>query len=711
MNRSLTEIRKGIPVFAYLLIVCGWVALKIIILNVSHYRVDSYTAANAGAYRALLEPFRGRVTDATAETLDALAERYTRTYSQAEEWLVRYRSGEIDRAEVLAAFDAETDLRGQETLFLRVYDQYLYAREKPDERYLLDGNGWTALLTEERMDWLMIFVMLAFLLPLFSVEFDCGMFPLLLTFPGGGDRLTRVKLSLSVWIAVGLTLISILVETFLIHFKFGLLNGNYPLQSLRYFQASPLHVSFWAALGIVSGYRLIGAVLFSACVQFFVSLTRSSLNGAFMSVCLLAVPYYLPENAVYKYFFPSPLGFMIGQGYIRPGDFILGLADGGGVQAIPEFSTISPMAQAVSLLIAGLLLAGMIRAIYRLNGDFMRKVQRAGLDKVFIATIAAAAAILASANRIAASELPEIFNSSPGNSMAIVDGAFYSAEYGIRTIPDPSALEFRDAVRDPFFTQLSGDFHSAAIYVDPDWLYYAFQEDTQHGIANVFRRQGLRDYVDMEICRVELDYSDIVSELMYFIHDRKIYLLKAHTIDVIDPMSCDPTVFLTNVDPYRVSYDGESIYYSDAAYRLYRYDFSTGRSEAIYSEVRATRFFLTRDKLYYTSVLDDENLYELDRASRDSRLIAERVYNSRFQSDGEALYFYAGVRTLQGQSLHRYDLETGEVVDSEIFGLMNFGVFGPDDPIYAFQYVAGIDNMKPIRIDKPTFAIEELAGK
>ena len=104
MNRSLTEIRKGIPVFAYLLIVCGWVALKIIILNVSHYRVDSYTAANAGAYRALLEPFRGRVTDATAETLDALAERYTRTYSQAEEWLVRYRSGEIDRAEVLAAF-------------------------------------------------------------------------------------------------------------------------------------------------------------------------------------------------------------------------------------------------------------------------------------------------------------------------------------------------------------------------------------------------------------------------------------------------------------------------------------------------------------------------------------------------------------------------------------------------------------------------------
>ena len=49
MNRSLTEIRKGIPVFAYLLIVCGWVALKIIILNVSHYRVDSYTAANAGA--------------------------------------------------------------------------------------------------------------------------------------------------------------------------------------------------------------------------------------------------------------------------------------------------------------------------------------------------------------------------------------------------------------------------------------------------------------------------------------------------------------------------------------------------------------------------------------------------------------------------------------------------------------------------------------
>ena len=141
-------------------------------------------------------------------------------------------------------------------------------------------------------------------------------------------------------------------------------------------------------------------------------------------------------------------------------------------------------------------------------------------------------------------------------------------------------------------------------------------------------------------------------------------------------MSCDPTVFLTNVDPYRVSYDGESIYYSDAAYRLYRYDFSTGRSEAIYSEVRATRFFLTRDKLYYTSVLDDENLYELDRASRDSRLIAERVYNSRFQSDGEALYLYAGVRTLQGQSLHRYDLETGEVVDSEIFGLMNFGVFG-----------------------------------
>ena len=39
MNRSLTEIRKGIPPLAYLLIVCGWIALKIVILNVSHYRV------------------------------------------------------------------------------------------------------------------------------------------------------------------------------------------------------------------------------------------------------------------------------------------------------------------------------------------------------------------------------------------------------------------------------------------------------------------------------------------------------------------------------------------------------------------------------------------------------------------------------------------------------------------------------------------------
>ena len=57
-----------------------------------------------------------------------------------------------------------------------------------------------------------------------------------------------------------------------------------------------------------------------------------------MSVCLLAVPYYLPGNAVYKYFFPSPLGFMIGQGYIRPGDFVLGLADGGGGSWSASFS-------------------------------------------------------------------------------------------------------------------------------------------------------------------------------------------------------------------------------------------------------------------------------------------------------------------------------------------------------------------------------------
>ncbi len=141
MNRSLTEIRKGIPLFAYFLIVCGWIALKVVILNVSHYRVDSYAAANAEAYRALLEPFLGKVTAETSETLDALAERYTRTYSQAEEWLGRYQHGEISREEVLAAFDEETGFRDEETLFLRMYDQYLYAREKPDERYLLDGNG------------------------------------------------------------------------------------------------------------------------------------------------------------------------------------------------------------------------------------------------------------------------------------------------------------------------------------------------------------------------------------------------------------------------------------------------------------------------------------------------------------------------------------------------------------------------------------------
>lgn len=707
MNRSLTEIRKGIPLFAYFLIVCGWIALKVVILNVSHYRVDSYAAANAEAYRALLEPFLGKVTAETSETLDALAERYTRTYSQAEEWLGRYQHGEISREEVLAAFDEETGFRDEETLFLRMYDQYLYAREKPEERYLLDGNGWVALLTEERMDWLMIFVMLAFLLPLFSVEFDCGMFPLLLTFPGGGDRLTRVKLSLSVAIAVGLTLISILVETLFIHFKFGLLNGSYPLQSLRYFQDSQFQISFWGAWGILSGYRLIGAVLFSVFVQFFVSLTRSSLNGAFMSVCLLAVPYYFPGNAVYKYFFPSPLGFMIGQGYIRPGDFVLDIALGGELLTVPEFTTISLAAQAVSLLIAGLALAGMIWAIYRLNGDFTRKVKRAVLDKIFIAVIAAAAAALASSNRIAASELPEIYNSYPGNSMAIVDGVFYTTESGISMIPDTEALEFRDAIRDPFFTQIEKNSGEFAIYPGGDTLYYAFTEDSDQGFAIVFRKQGLKDYVDTEICRVELDVLDFVGYVRFFIHDQKIYLLKNTEIDEIDPARCVPTVFLTNVDPYRVSYDGESIYFADAAYRLHRYDFSAKRKEAIYDAIRVSRFFMTRDFIYYTSVLDDENLYELDRASGESRLIAERIYDSRFQSDGRALYFCAGVRALNGQSLHRYDFATREITDSGIRGLMDFGVLGPDDPIYAFQY-AFSENLKPIRIDKRTFALEEL---
>lgn len=252
---------------------------------------DSNYAINRSedTYRDYIERWHGEITEVKASELDA-----------------EYNA--INHV-------SEPEIQNKRAVFLEVYNQYFYAKEKPSRRFLMDERGWNTLLTHDNVNFIFILCLLAICIPVFCGEYQCGMEQILRTCRNGRARLAMLKLLLMMMLAMIIALLFQLIQFGVVSSLVGLDGADYPLQSLSFFEKSPYTITIGGAYGIVIFCRCIGAAWFSVLIALLSILCQRASLTTFSGIAIGILP-HLFSGGFLKYVLPLPAGLLAGNGYL-----------------------------------------------------------------------------------------------------------------------------------------------------------------------------------------------------------------------------------------------------------------------------------------------------------------------------------------------------------------------------------------------------------
>lgn len=303
------------------------VALKIAGLTISTNGVDLSVEKYKKDYLFYLEQVKGQLTNETKNYLREESEKIAAAKIKLNNLYMDYYNSVLNN-QVMSEAELDSLSRPYEKQIERekgfqlIYDQYMYIRENPNNRYFLYTNGWNALLAHEQLDLPMFFLLLLLITPMFCHEYESQMDIILLSSKKGRMSLVVKKLLLAFDMVTILSILFSLLEYGYFHFKYGLTDGHYPIQSLGYFHSSLKNMSLMEAFVKVSIYKLFGYLCFCIIIMFVSICTKKTVLTLFLSTITILVPYFGLTARWIQYLLPLPLGFMIGNGFFRGDEMI-----------------------------------------------------------------------------------------------------------------------------------------------------------------------------------------------------------------------------------------------------------------------------------------------------------------------------------------------------------------------------------------------------
>lgn len=144
---------------------------------------------------------------------------------------------------------------------------------------------------------------------------------LLLTVRKGTKHHTICKIGLALLTVAVLCLLTAGLRYGFYQFKYGLENGNYPLQSLSYFGTSTKNSTLFEAFLWITAGKLFGSLCFAMLILFVAVSLKKYAVTLFACTAVILLPYYGLCLESTKYFLPGPLGFMISTGFFKGNEY------------------------------------------------------------------------------------------------------------------------------------------------------------------------------------------------------------------------------------------------------------------------------------------------------------------------------------------------------------------------------------------------------
>nr|WP_314459810.1 hypothetical protein [uncultured Clostridium sp.] len=652
MQTFLYEIKKMYIFQRGLLFVGLFILLHLVILYAQDKPANYHVEANLTQYYFYLEKVEGHLSSQSEQFLQEESQKINEAKVETDKLYDSYYNGDITESAFIQERSKLEEILKNQAGFDAIFEQYIYVRENPDERYFLYTSGWDALLGTENLDYFAVLLILLLVTPIFCQEFENSMDSLMLTMKKGGRSQAVCKIVL-VFTSIILTCIFSFGFTYLFYdIKYGLQNGDYPLQSLSFFSTSTKNLTLTRTYIYLCLFKLFGYLSFSVLIMFLsVCIKRYALT-LFASVAAVFLPFIGVENSAVKYLCSGPLGFMLATGFFRGSQFKTdSLTD----EVRETFKEIPVSSLLVSSFVVLCIVIFMLYILIKLRSN---EWQRSISKKMRGTFIFSSALVLLSLGITGCSQQShyDVYNYSAHLSFQNDQYRFYVDDSDLNhtrlMYKDLVTGEIHDLVKTPMQSSLKIE---RTLYGNGNYIYY---------IKYHINKSELKDYVD-RVAIIEVDTknfnervifernTDLEKKLLmgtiiinnkdavlqnigsFFLNKNNIYFINRDVRQV--NRVTGKTKILDIPTNANIAYDGKRIYYIGDRYQLSYYD-TENETKGVVPDIITTKFYLDDTKMLFLNRLDQKKLYILNLQDNSVKKVLDKTVLD-FRSEGAYIYY------------------------------------------------------------------------
>ncbi len=589
-------------------------------------------------YEWYLEKVNGYCTDESSLYLEQEAGRIAEAKEKQSTLLENYYDGKISESEYKKESQEIEKVLEHQNGFEVIYQQYLYICENAENRCFLQTNGWMGLLGKDTLNFILFLGILLLVTPVFCSEYSCQMDTLILT-SREGRKSSLYKLLIMIVVVLFLSLSISLIEYGFYRFKYELPDGDYPIQSIRYFADSSKSISLLEGYVYIGLLQMFGGVFLTILLMFISVLAKRYAITLLIGAVSVIIPYIgLSKTCIYR--LPLPLPFLLGTDFFA-GNIVLSDALMGDDKII--FAEVDT-ATLLTLLFVSILLCTLAAVwILRCNSNrWLIKSRQKKRAAAFTVMLSLALVVTGCSGR-------GKIKSAVYNSSANYDCMGYEIIRDAGTfdyyLKNTSTGETYPLACSPMFGVFSDEEEVRAFYVCPPYLYYttSVMESYVNRVGNYNSNITKVSVIELNLDTFEektifeqitnsgrslfgIDYE--MGDKWKFLDFHYAFFLNSESIFFVDNDG------ITQVNRFNgkivkldiptngnISFDGESIFYKNEQEVLTRYYVSDNETYT-YENIVAYDFCMDEQSIYYVSRTDGGCLYSCGKDGNNKELIS-----------------------------------------------------------------------------------------
>ena len=584
-------------------------------------------------YDYYLAQVSGPYTEEKAAFLEEESRRITQAKALLNSLYQEYYSGMITEPELRSRAEEYQSVLHYEGGFNVVYDQYLYVCEGKENRCFVDTNGWAGLLGTGALDLSLVLVVILLAAPVFCREYACKMDSLALTTLNGRKNYVRDKILLVLLMVSAVCLAGVALQCCFYAFRYGLPHGDYTIQSVKIFGSSTKRLSLWEAFGLLTIFRLYGALFLALMVLAAAALSRQYAMTVFLpSVCVFIPWMGLPKQL--QYMIPFPLPFLLGTGFIQGNSVTTDALTGEKITAFQELNA----GDIIRLLFLSVIVCLLCLWVIRWRNRTVLSRSRRSLHYILALALASVLA-LGGCSAMGPKEGKVNFNSHTSGIYEIDDYYVY-IEKSTLWVENLSTGEVTELIRNP----LTSGYVGLGIFgIGHDVFYTLIQNDSYAGkladsTGNVSQISVMQINLDTfeetvayekqqvnTVLGINIKEGDLPESLYigYFFLSENAWYVFYNGVRRID-LRTGKTTMLDIPASSNVAFDGVYIYYVDSQYALCRLDPEDGKTTR-WTDIAVYDFCLNEDVLYYIDMRLGNKLYAMSTDGTGRILVLDKA--------------------------------------------------------------------------------------